>query len=667
MQEEYESAIEQFLREELEYVVVESFDQARAGVALLREEMGGRATFFVDSVGSVDTDRMENGASMPGDFIARLDRLVEFREPLGPATKYFLKKLRTAYIVETAAIAERMASDNPHSYFLTPDGTCYHGRMISGGRKSDAGPLALKRELRQREMETNRLERLAQEQQTDLARLEEEIAAGEIRVAATTAQQLEAEKSLVAASHQRDEARREFLRVDRQLSAERDEIARLRGEAEAARARAVQARAGHAEAVRLRAAAGAESAEAAERLADLRRDFQELQERVVMRREELATIAERLASSELVEGRLEDEIAGANERLGALRQQHVALAAEKAGIESSREQLAQQAGNLRIEKARLEEKEAALEGEWEGARSRTGQIDEVLRGRRQLLEEVRAERSQRQIEKARNDSDREYLRQTCVSELNAQPEELMAQEAQPLAGEELATAETNYNEMKARVEAMGPVNMMALEEFRECEQREEFLRRERDDLVQSIENTQLTINELDQVSRQKFEEAFHFINAHFAIAFQSLFGGGTGEMRLSEPDSSGEAGIDIVAQPPGKRLQNILLLSGGEKALTALALLIAVFRYQPSPFCILDEVDAPLDEANVGRFNKMLAEMCGQTQFIVVTHNRKTMEMGSVLYGVTMQEPGVSKLVSVKWEEDAAAEPKPATAASNAA
>ena len=125
--------------------------------------------------------------------------------------------------------------------------------------------------------------------------------------------------------------------------------------------------------------------------------------------------------------------------------------------------------------------------------------------------------------------------------------------------------------------------------------------------MQSIQNTQLTINELDQVSRQKFEEAFNFINAHFAIAFQSLFGGGTGEMRLSEPDSSGDAGIDIVAQPPGKRLQNILLLSGGEKALTALALLIAVFRYQPSPFCILDEVDAPLDEANVGRFNKMLA------------------------------------------------------------
>ena len=151
------------------------------------------------------------------------------------------------------------------------------------------------------------------------------------------------------------------------------------------------------------------------------------------------------------------------------------------------------------------------------------------------------------------------------------------------------------------------------------------------------------------------------------MAFQTLFGGGSGEMRLTEPDSSGDSGIDIVAQPPGKRLQNVLLLSGGEKALTALSLLIAVFRYQPSPFCILDEVDAPLDEANVGRFNKMLLDMGGETQFIVVTHNRKTMEMGSVMYGVTMQEPGVSKLVSVRWEEAVAADNSAARAASNAA
>ena len=156
---------------------------------------------------------------------------------------------------------------------------------------------------------------------------------------------------------------------------------------------------------------------------------------------------------------------------------------------------------------------------------------------------------------------------------------------------------------------MGPVNMMALEEYNECEQRYSFLTSERDDLLQSIADTQQAITELDLVSREKFEEAFAAINASFTEAFRTLFGGGTGEMRLTEADSSGDPGIDVVAQPPGKRLQNVMLLSGGEKALTALALLIAIFRYQPSPFCILDEVDAPLDEANVGRFADMVARM----------------------------------------------------------
>jgi chromosome segregation protein len=667
VQEQYEGAIEQFLREELEYVVVESFDQARAGIRLLRDEMGGRATFFVDSLRNLNLQSPEADASLPLPLgvLARLDRLVEFRDPLGPAAKHFLTKLRTAYVVESQAFAESMAHENPHSYYLTTEGTCYHGRMVTGGRQGDVGPLALKRELRQHESEATRLEVVARDQQHELTRLETEIVGAEAELATAMAQHLDAEKSFVAAIHTRDQARAEHRRVELQLATEREEIAWLHAEAEAARARVDGARQEHLEALRSRAAAEAEAAEATETLARLRNDVEVLQDRMVTRREELATTLERLASAEFVERRFSEEISQAGERVAALRQQHAGLAAEKAELESACEQIALQADDLRKEKARLEDQKAALEKEWDEARSRAGQLDEILRGKRTSLDDLRSERSQLQIEKARNDADRDYLRQTCSAELNAQPEELMAQETQLLIGEDLIAAETSYNELKARVEAMGPVNMMALEEYKDCEERESFLRRERDDLVQSIENTQLTINELDQVSRQKFEEAFNFINTHFAVAFQSLFGGGHGEMRLSEPDSSGEAGIDIVAQPPGKRLQNILLLSGGEKALTALALLIAVFRYQPSPFCILDEVDAPLDEANVGRFNKMLADMCGQTQFIVVTHNRKTMEMGSVLYGVTMQEPGVSKLVSVKWEE--AVEVAAPKAASNAA
>ena len=530
VQEEYEAAIEQFLREELEYVVVESFDQARAGVALLRDEVGGRATFFVDSIGSLAIDRSESegAASMPGNFIARLDKLVEFREPLGAATKFFLKKLRAAYLVESSAVAELMAREHPHNYFLTPEGTCYHGRMVSGGRKGEAGPLALKRELRQHEMEAARLDQSAAEQQRELTHLEELIATAEAQIASAGAQQMEAEKSLVAATHLRDQARNESQRANQQFAAEREEIVRLRADAEAARARAENARRQHADALRSREAAEAESAAAAEAIANLRRDFEGLQEQVVARREELAAMAERLSSAEALDARLAGEKAQASERVNSLQQQHATLLEERAAIEASCEQIAQQAEELRKEKLRLEEQKAALESEWEQARTRTAQIEDSLRGQRQSLDELRAERSQRQIEKARNDADRDYLRQTCVSELNAQPEELIAQQeqGQQLVGEDLIAAETSYNEMKARVEAMGPVNMMALEEFQECEQRENFLRRERDDLVQSIQNTHLTINELDEVSRLKFEEAFRFINASFAVAFQSLFGGG---------------------------------------------------------------------------------------------------------------------------------------------
>jgi chromosome segregation protein len=194
---------------------------------------------------------------------------------------------------------------------------------------------------------------------------------------------------------------------------------------------------------------------------------------------------------------------------------------------------------------------------------------------------------------------------------------------------------------------MGPVNMMALEEYNETAARHAFLDAQRKDLLESIENTQASIKEIDDVSRVKFDQAFKVINENFAVTFAKLFGGGQAFMRLTDAENAAESGIDIVASPPGKKLQNILLLSGGEKALTALSLLVGIFQFQPAPFCVLDEVDAPLDETNVGRFARLIAEMAATTQFLVITHSRRTMQQADVIYGVTMQEPGVSKIVSV--------------------
>jgi chromosome segregation protein len=655
VEQQYESAIEQFLRDELEYVVVETFDVARAGISLLRNQVGGRATFFVDSINKLNLQPHDvaSPVDIEAQTVARLDRLVQFRDPLGPAAKQFLPRLQSSFLVEEATAAERLARENPAYAFVTPDGTTYQGRVVSGGRPSETGPLGMKRELRALDAEVAQLEHAAVEAQSALQRIEEEISACELTLEQSTAQLLESEKKAVAATLQRDQARGDMARLEAELTSCQGDLAKFRRECAAALQRSQAAKLQREEVGASRETAEQEITQAMERQLTLRQNAQVQQEDLAARRAQMAALAERLASAESVAARMAQELQEFSSRRAALILQHEGLLREQ---EQLHEQIAAhqtQVESLRAEKQRLEAHGAQLETEFERTRTRAAEVDDVLRSTRQKLGDFREERGRHEVDRARNDSEREHLRESCVEELNAQPEDLIAELPALLSGEELRASDAQYHELKSRIESMGPINMMALEEYNECEQRFEFLGRERTDLLQSIADTQQAITELDQVCKTKFEDAFAVINRNFAVAFHTLFGGGTGEMRLSEPDSSGEPGIDVVAQPPGKRLQNVLLLSGGEKAMTALALLIAIFRYQPSPFCILDEVDAPLDEANVGRFTKLVSEMSAGTQFIVVTHNRRTMEMASVLYGVTMQEPGVSKLVSVRWDEAA--------------
>jgi chromosome segregation protein len=215
---------------------------------------------------------------------------------------------------------------------------------------------------------------------------------------------------------------------------------------------------------------------------------------------------------------------------------------------------------------------------------------------------------------------------------------------------DIEAVRSRHDELRVKLDEMGPVNMMALEELEEADQRFEFLTEQRRDILDSIKMTEEALSEIKRRSRERFRHAFIHINENFQRMFVELFGGGRGEMILIDEDDILESGIDLIAQPPGKRLQNVLLLSGGEKAMAAIALVLAIFEYRPSPFCILDEVDAPLDEVNVGRFAGKVIEMSSGTQFLVITHNKRTMEAARALYGVTMEEPGVSKLVSVRFE-----------------
>jgi chromosome segregation protein len=664
VQEEHEAAVEQYLRDELEYVVVETYDHARAGVGMLRDEVGGRATFFVDSLRNLKLDEYEPIIHFRSEdgVISRLDKLVEFRDPLGPAAKQFLPRLRNGYLTE-ATSAEKLAREYPQYAFVTPEGTCYQGRMVTGGRPDEAGPLGMKRELRAISAEMMQIEQHCNSILSELEVINADLQATEKALEELTVKQRESERAHFAARHRHEQTQSDLARLGLDLSVVQNELMRVRKEIDVVQQRALLTQMEHQLAASSRAGAEAETVRLTEEVARLRNAVQSERDELATAKAELATMNERLASAEAIAHRLEEERSELERREAALRQQEASISEETAALARQSEELTVQLETLRVEKARLAEQQKQLEQEWDDARTRVTQLEDHLRLARQSLQEMREERGKFEIEKARNDSDRQHLRETCLTEVNAQPEDLIASETAFMTGEELATAEASYREMKLRIENMGAVNMMALEEYNECEQRFGFLTRERDDLLQSIADTQQAIKELDQITRDKFEQAFASINSHFTTAFHTIFGGGTAEMRLTEPDSSGDAGIDIVASPPGKRLQNVLLLSGGEKAMTALALLIAIFRYQPSPFCILDEVDAPLDEANVGRFTRLIGDMSAQTQFIVVTHNRKTMETGSVLYGVTMQEPGVSKIVSVRWEGDEATAPRRRTAA----
>jgi chromosome segregation protein len=205
-------------------------------------------------------------------------------------------------------------------------------------------------------------------------------------------------------------------------------------------------------------------------------------------------------------------------------------------------------------------------------------------------------------------------------------------------------------ELQKQVDEFGEVNLTAIDEYQELEERHTFLAEQKADLEESLNSLQQAIQRINRTTRKRFAETFELVNEKFREVFPRLFCGGKAELKLTNEDDLLETGLDIIVQPPGKKLQNVSLLSGGEKALTAVALIFSIFLIKPSPFCLLDEVDAPLDDANIGRFNDMIREMSAFSQFILITHSKTTMAVADTLYGVTMEEPGVSKLVSVKLQ-----------------
>lgn len=371
-------------------------------------------------------------------------------------------------------------------------------------------------------------------------------------------------------------------------------------------------------------------------------------EELAHRRTEAEVAAERRRSLETAREKLVEMRGALDRRVGDAFEETRRLSAR--AEELSREEAearARQAANLGLREARADELQGATAAAAEAA-LRVTAAEEATKLERASLDAAREARFESEVAETRVRADLDHLIAQATEEFGAPPSGLEAPEDR--SEEALASLEAEVAALAASLERLGPVNVLALQEHRESSERLTFLTAQRDDLFRSIAELQDSIRKINATSSERFRHAFESVNENFKAMFTRLFQGGSAEMRLLDENDMLESGVEIVAQPPGKRNQSIQLLSGGEKALTAIALLMAIFRYKPSPFCILDEVDAPLDEANIDRFTKLLRDMTEDTQFIAITHNKRTMETADVMYGVTMEEPGCSKIVSVRFD-----------------
>jgi chromosome segregation protein len=570
--------------------------------------------------------------------------------------------LPPAYLVENAADAERLARAYPGIAFLSRHGVWVQGGTFHvEGESAAPGILQRRRELALLEREVPDLEdRLAAARAALEQRLAERAAlAGDANRLQGAVAQLRQELA-VASARAEDAAQRHH-----RLAAEKETVGSEHEETGRVLERTAARREGLAD--ELAAAEGAaRSADEALTAAQIEVDAakggrESLREESAGRKGRLELLDERLAAHDREAGRVGGELDEGRRQVAAWVEEAERLTARRARLEEEIERAERELQEALEQRAAAEEAVLAEQARLDAERQAIQLLEARLAEERERRELVRHEIEELRVEQAALKQDAEHLRASYQEEFET---ELPPEQEAVAVGEELgdlAEAEADLARNKAILERLGPVNALAVQEHDEQEQRLEFLTTQRADVARSVESLRATIREINQASSERFLQTFTEVNRHFGEVFTQLFRGGEAEMRLMDEEDVLECGIEIVARPPGKRLQNLMLLSGGEKALTAIALLFGLFRTKPSPFCILDEVDAPLDDLNTRRFVELLREMSSETQFLVITHNKITMEVASTLYGVTMEEKGVSKLVAVQIE-DIQPEPQAATA-----
>jgi chromosome segregation protein len=635
VESDYEKSIESVLSEKVNSFLLPSMQDIQVAVSALKEKGLGRTAFI-----PVNPHIRDKASDTPDGVIGRAMNFIRTKEEYADVAKSIFENI---FIVKNLQTAFDLIAAGNHMFYVTLDGDVIEpsGVVIAGEVK---GVFKRKREIRELEAEIENKRTVIERVQAELNSLQQMNETKESELKTTEAAIVEREKEvsllkLTAENYREDKERRSrklaYLTLEiEQLMKEKESLEKMLMEKDT---EIVQADAKKTASEQVAASLQEEIFQKRSQLeeyrtevTDIRLSITSLKERMDAVAREKEALAREISENSQKKELLSEEIASVKSRI-AQRETDTAESEEK--IRS----LVAVADEYR--KAMTERKEVIDSENQELFTTEQGL--KLLRNQIDILAQKTAELDIRRAEhKLKLENIYEHIRQNYGLAIDVV-------EVEPLTEED----ETHLTELREKVQELGPVNLGTLEEYEELRTRYEFLKNQQDDLNRSIAELEEAITKINVTTRKKLRESFEALRAKFAEVFVSLFGGGRAEIIMTDEQNILETGIDIIAQPPGKRLQNITLLSGGEKTLTALSLLFASFLLKPTPLCILDEADSALDEMNTGKFANMVKEFSRDTQFVVVTHNRNTMSVADYIYGITMEEAGASKVISMQLVE----------------
>lgn len=639
---DYEVAFEAVLGEKIQGVIMDSHNESLKAVQYLRETDSGRSTLFLlkPKLQSKPALSLNGGSGIVG----KMSDLINYEEKYKDVMDYLLGNVVVAENIERAISLWEEMGDNCTIVTLGGDVIDSHG-TITGGVPVNNGAsfLTKKRKIAELIEETQKLEKQVNSLEEKQNSIKE------------TIESIENEREILEQNNNRAELN---FRVEEKKNQQLNEnLARAREKVETCKFEKEQCE--------------AEEKELRERLEQLEIELKELNDNKSKKEEEIKNLREDITS-------IRSELESLTQEVNSIDVERTSLKGKKENVlldvqrlesnteltqnrveqkenekkehENKKSELMleiqkseKEIDQLIIEKSALEKKVVGIGKTLEEKLQELKELQNRSKTSRFEQEEVSEEVNRLEVNRAEIVKDLQYLVEKVKDEFFVTEEQMLQIDTDEF---DLEAGKVKLEEMKTRLKKIGEVNLAALEEYERVNERHTFLSTQQEDLRQSIEDLQKTIDKINITTKKKFSETFELINENFKKIFSRFFKGGQAELILSDNDLL-ETGIDIHVKPPGKKLQNLDLLSGGEKAMVAISLLFAIFVVRPNPFCLLDEVDAALDQANIVRFKDMLMEMKNNTQFILITHSQQTMSFAERLYGITMEEKGVSKIVSV--------------------